>query len=289
MKTRVITSIAALALFFGVLLVPEMLFGAAVGDMVFAAAIAAIIFVMLHECYRATKASIGIRTVGFASAALLMLAGVPFVMGFNFHLTAEMCSIAAILIIFINMAFIVAVHTREHYKDVLSSAFLTLYVTVSTSCIIITKGYFGSEYMMLIFLCAWSSDSFAYIAGKLFGKHKLIPHVSPNKTLEGAIGAILGSAIVCIIYCFILDKIKDISLPWLLIGAMVGVAGSIFGQIGDLVASSIKRDTGVKDFGNIFPGHGGFMDRFDSVILIAPFVFGILLIILTLGDITYGF
>lgn len=289
MKTRVITSVAALLLFFAVLLVPELIFGSLTGNIVFAAAIAIVIFVMLHECYNATQASKGIRLAGFASAGLIMLAGFPFVVGFNFHTTAEMCSMAAILIIFINMTLVVALHGRQSYKDVLSNAFLTLYITISTAFIIVTKAYFGKSCMMFIFLCAWSSDTFAYLAGKAFGKHKLIPHVSPNKTVEGAIGAVIGSAVVCMVYAFILNKFRNISLPWLLIGIPVGVLGSLFGQIGDLVASAIKRDTGVKDFGTIFPGHGGIMDRFDSVIFIAPFVFGILAAILTLGDINYVF
>lgn len=289
MKTRVITSAAALALFFAVLIVPELIFGAFTGNIVFAAAISVLILIMLHECYNATQASKGIRITGFVSAGLIMLAGFPFVVGFNFHTTAEMCSLAAILIIFINMMLVIALHGRQSYRDVLTNAFLTLYVTISTAFIIITKAYFGKSCMMFIFLCAWSSDTFAYLAGKAFGKHKLIPHVSPNKTVEGAVGAVIGSAVVCVAYAYILTKFRNLSLPWLLIGIPVGAMGSVFGQIGDLVASAVKRDTGVKDFGTIFPGHGGIMDRFDSVIFIAPFVFGILAVILTLGDINYVF
>ena len=114
------------------------------------------------------------------------------------------------------------------------------------------------------------------------GKHKLIPHVSPNKTVEGAVGGLVGSVIVCSLYLYILNITIGIQSPWLIIGVLVGIVGGVFGQIGDLVASSIKRDTGVKDFGNIFPGHGGVMDRFDSVMFIAPVVFGIIAAVLTL-------
>lgn len=283
MKTRVITSVAALVMFFALLFLPELVFGQRIGDLVFAAALGVVVLIMLHECYTATKASKAMRVVGFICSAIFMAAGVPFVIGYNFHTTAELCAMAAILIIFINMVLLVALHGKWSYKEVLSNAFLTMYVTVSTACIIISKSYFGNGYMMLIFLCAWSSDSFAYLTGRWIGKHKLIPHVSPNKTVEGAIGGIVGSALICTVYLLILNNALGLDGPWLLIGIAVGVVGSVFGQIGDLVASAIKRDTGVKDFGTFFPGHGGFMDRFDSVMFIAPLVFGILAAILSIA------
>lgn len=283
MKTRVITSVAALLLFFALLFLPEIFFGQLVGDIVFAAAIAAVILFMLYECYNASKASKAMRVTGFICSAILMAAGVPFVIGYNFHTTAELCAMAAILIIFINMVLVVALHGKWSYRDVLSNAFLTMYVTVSMSCIMLSKKYFGNGYMMLVFLCAWSSDSFAYLTGRFIGKHKLIPHVSPNKTVEGAIGGIVGAAVVCTVYLLILNHALNLDVPWYIIGPVTGIVGSLFGQIGDLVASAIKRDTGVKDFGTFFPGHGGFMDRFDSVMFIAPFVFGILAAILSVA------
>ena len=283
MKTRVITSVAALLLFFALLFLPEIFFGQQVGDIVFAAAVAVVILLMLHECYAASKASRAMRVTGFICSAILMSAGIPFVIGYNFHTTAELCAMAAILIIFINMVLVVALHGRWNYREVLSNAFLTMYVTVSMACVMLSKSYFGNGYMMLVFLCAWSSDSFAYLTGRFIGKHKLIPNVSPNKTVEGAIGGVVGAAVVCTVYIFILNKALGLDAPWLAIGALTGVVGSVFGQIGDLVASAIKRDTGVKDFGTFFPGHGGFMDRFDSVMFIAPFVFGILAAILSVA------
>lgn len=282
MKTRIITAVALIAIFFGVLFLPELLFGSLVGNVVFACALAAIIFLMLHECYNATGASKSMRAAGFVSATLILLSGTPFVIGYNFHITAELCALAALLVIFINMTLVVALHGKWHFKEVLSNAFLTMYITISISCIIVTRAYFGTGYMMLIFLCAWSSDTFAYFTGKFMGRHKLIPHVSPNKTVEGAAGGLIGSVVICSVYLYVLNITMDITSPWLLIGVLVGIAGGLFGQIGDLVASSIKRDTGVKDFGNIFPGHGGVMDRFDSVMFIAPVVFGIIASVLTL-------
>jgi phosphatidate cytidylyltransferase len=110
------------------------------------------------------------------------------------------------------------------------------------------------------------TDTFAYFSGYLFGKHKLIPNVSPKKTIEGSIGGILGSTICCLIFGYIFKL--DMALM-----IVMGIIGSIIAQIGDLFASSIKRYVGIKDYGNLIPGHGGVLDRFDSVILVAPFVY----------------
>ena len=117
--------------------------------------------------------------------------------------------------------------------------------------------------LLIIFIISFSSDTFAYFAGNLFGKHKLIPDVSPNKTIEGSIGAILGTILTTYIYLRLFNMnnvFYDIALA---------VVGSILAQCGDLVASRIKRDLKIKDYGKIFPGHGGVMDRFDSVILVS--------------------
>jgi phosphatidate cytidylyltransferase len=132
------------------------------------------------------------------------------------------------------------------------------------------KTLYGTSTMLLIFICAWSTDTCAYFAGRAFGKHKLIPHVSPNKTVEGSIGGIIGAIVICTAYWFIASKLgKAPMLDWKWC-IVYGAFGGALSQVGDLVASSIKRDTGIKDFGWIFPGHGGFMDRFDSVMFIAP-------------------
>ena len=115
---------------------------------------------------------------------------------------------------------------------------------------------------ILVFIISFSTDIFAYISGKLFGKHKLIPKVSPKKTVEGSIGAIictLGIGIAC-------SYIMDISL---LLMIPISLFGSVVAQLGDLFASSIKRYCGVKDFSNLIPGHGGILDRFDSVIFVS--------------------
>ncbi|HHZ01793.1 MAG TPA: phosphatidate cytidylyltransferase [Tissierellia bacterium] len=125
----------------------------------------------------------------------------------------------------------------------------------------------NSKFVWLVYIIAFGSDTFAYFSGKLFGKHKLYPKVSPNKTIEGAIGGVIGSTILSLIYFNYLSINKYFYI------IIFSVSASVFSMVGDLMASKIKREYGVKDFGNLLPGHGGIMDRFDSVLFVAPTVY----------------
>lgn len=129
----------------------------------------------------------------------------------------------------------------------------------------------GQYLVLLPLLAAWGSDTFAYFAGRFFGKHKLAPVISPKKTVEGAVGGVLGGIICVLIFTIILDMTFGFALPYWA-AAVLGAVGAAIGQIGDLSFSVIKRQTGIKDYGHIFPGHGGVLDRFDSVIFVAPVV-----------------
>lgn len=125
----------------------------------------------------------------------------------------------------------------------------------------------GTKYIWLVFIIAFGTDTFAYFAGNLFGKNKLCPKISPNKTIEGSIGGIVGSLLLSILFSIY----TDINPLWKV--AILSIITSIVSQIGDLVASKIKRETRIKDFGDIIPGHGGIIDRFDSIILTAPVIY----------------
>ena len=135
-----------------------------------------------------------------------------------------------------------------------------LYVTVPWVCMIMLREYsFGRQVLITLFVCTWGCDVGAYIGGKLFGTVKLCEYVSPGKTVQGFIAGIIGSLIVnaCAIYYYSLP-----SYPLILIGFICGIAG----QIGDLAESLIKREAGQKDSGALIPGHGGMLDRFDSIL-----------------------
>ena len=142
-----------------------------------------------------------------------------------------------------------------------------LYISISLSYIFKVE-LISHSYVWFIFILAYATDTFAYFSGKLFGRRKLIPQISPNKTIEGAVGGIIGAVVSCEIYIFYLGETKYI-IP--IIG--VAIVGSIISQIGDLFASAIKRLFEVKDYGKLIPGHGGVLDRIDSVLFTAPFVY----------------
>jgi len=174
-------------------------------------------------------------------------------------------------------------YPKYHIKDMAILMFGFIYTNLMFSYILLVRldGDRGRWYVWLIFLIAFGSDIFAYFIGKRFGKHKLTPKLSPNKTIEGAIGGLFGAAIFCMlygVYMYIMGGTNDLSnLPQL---AILGFFGSILAQIGDLVASGIKRSTNIKDFGKVIPGHGGVLDRFDSNVLLAPLVYYLMLTIL---------
>ena len=128
----------------------------------------------------------------------------------------------------------------------------------------------GGKFLVLLpLVAAWGSDTCALFTGMLFGKHKLAPFISPKKTIEGAIGGVLGSALLMLLTVFLLQKFAGLELGYG-VAVLLGTLGAAIGQLGDLSFSVIKRQTGIKDYGHIFPGHGGVLDRFDSVIVVAP-------------------
>lgn len=130
----------------------------------------------------------------------------------------------------------------------------------------------GAILVWLIFIGAWGSDTCAYCVGMLLGKHKMTPKLSPKKSIEGAIGGIVGAGLIGAVYAAVLKSYINIPNPQIIF-AIIGGCGSIISQIGDLAASAIKRDHNVKDYSKLIPGHGGILDRFDSIIFTAPVVY----------------
>ena len=136
----------------------------------------------------------------------------------------------------------------------------------------------GKLLIWYVFLSAWGTDTLAYLVGVKFGKTKF-SKVSPNKSIEGCIAGTVGAIVFCLIYTFAINKIGGFEISYLSIG-ISSLVLSLIGQIGDFSASVIKRYFGVKDFSNMFPGHGGMLDRIDSVMFIAPFAYMMFLFIL---------
>ncbi len=169
---------------------------------------------------------------------------------------------------------------RIKFYDVGTSFFMLIYAVLFLYHLtFIRQMENGVILIFLPLLGAWMPDTFAYFTGKLCGRHKLIPSVSPNKTVEGSIGAVVGCVLMFVVYGLVIQFWVGgytVSYPRLLLLALLC---GVFAQFGDLAASVIKRECHTKDFGNLIPGHGGILDRADSLIFVAPVVYYFLLFV----------
>lgn len=166
--------------------------------------------------------------------------------------------------VFLLLVYTVLVKNHFTFEDAAFTIMATLYVGIGFYYFIETREI-GLTYVVFALLVVWTTDSGAYFTGRKLGKRKLWPEISPNKTIEGFIGGIVWALIAA----FILQWITPLSSSYLiLIG--ITIAASIFGQLGDLVESAIKRHYNVKDSGKLLPGHGGILDRFDSLLFVIP-------------------
>ena len=182
----------------------------------------------------------------------------------------------SVLFFFSELVIAVFNHNFFPTEKLYSLIALVLYVAISFTAVsqirYLDSGLQEGKYLyFLIFLGAWISDTFAYFAGHFFGKTKLAPHISPKKTVEGSIGGILGNILAFAGYAWMLRSVFDLNAN-VFFFALLGALFSCVGQFGDLFASGIKRHYKIKDYGSLFPGHGGVLDRFDSVLAIASFM-----------------
>ena len=167
----------------------------------------------------------------------------------------------------INMFVYVFTYPKHNASQIMAAFFGIVYVGVMLSFIYQTRMLVdGAFHVWLIFLCAWGCDTCAYCVGMTLGKHKMAPVLSPKKSIEGAVGGVVGTGLLGAVYALIIDK------P-IFEYVIICVIGALIAMVGDLAASAIKRNQGIKDFGTLIPGHGGIMDRFDSVIFVAPIIF----------------
>lgn len=164
------------------------------------------------------------------------------------------------------------INTKYNYIDIAVTIFGFIYVPVFLgNIVLVNQMQYGKYLVWLIFISSWICDTGAYYAGRFLGKHKLAPKVSPNKTIEGSIGGLISSCLACGIFGIFIRSLNvniDV-IHFFLIGLICG----FFCQFGDLMASSIKRYVGVKDFSNLIPGHGGILDRFDSILFASVVVY----------------
>ena len=276
MKTRIITAVVGLA----VLAVVLAFFDTILFDLV----LAAICLLGIHEVFTA---------MGFGKKQwYLYAAAVPFTMLLMLSSSgaarAALLAVGFLTVLFYNVVLITHDKTLDfgklsgfiYFSGVILFCFYSL-IHLKRCLPMDMYGYDAIYFILLILCFAWGGDTCAYFAGRAFGKHKLCPVVSPNKTVEGAIGGVLGTmvfgVVATLIYSIAANRMEaftrsNIGVSMYVIIALLGCIAAVLGIYGDLFASVVKRQCGIKDYGTIFPGHGGILDRFDSVMFIAPFV-----------------
>lgn len=172
------------------------------------------------------------------------------------------------------MAVYVFTYPRYRSEQVAASFFGLVYVAVMLSYIFQTRNLQDGAFVVwLIFLCSWGCDTCAYCVGMLIGKHKMSPKLSPKKSVEGAIGGVAGAALLGAVYAAAVGNHLHAQGNQAAVYALICAAGALISMVGDLAASAIKRNHEIKDYGRLIPGHGGILDRFDSVIFTAPVIY----------------
>ena len=265
MKQRIITAFIGLALFSVCLMFFE--------SIVFNIVIAAIAVIGIIELLSAAKIT-AFKPICVLCAVLV--GATPFL---STPMMVEYRMAVYLVFVFVAFMMLLANHNQLRFADLafaLFSSFLlglvfSVFIYIRDTDIARSIKFF---YILLIFGGAWLADSAAYFAGRFFGKHKLAPVISPKKTIEGAVGGVLGCILGFVLLGLVFDAIaasNDMTFRvnyFVLIP--VALVLSVVGMLGDLTFSVIKRQYGIKDYGNLLPGHGGVLDRFDSVIFTAP-------------------
>ena len=259
-KVRLLSSIVLMIL---------MLFFVITGGNVLLAAVAFLSLVGMMEFLRMAKIhKTPLAVLGYGSVALLYV----------LILAGRMELLVPLAVFFLLAVMAVYVFTFPKFKveQMLYLFFGFFYTGLMISYIYQVRALPGGTFSVwLIFIAAWGSDVCAYCAGMLLGKHKAFPVLSPKKTWEGCIGGVLGAALVAVLYCLAMNHwfAQNFSVAQY---AIVCGCGAVISQIGDLAASAMKRNNEIKDYGKLIPGHGAVLDRFDSVIFVAPIVFYLL-------------
>ncbi len=240
------------------------------GGPVLAATLLAISVIGLHELYQA---------LGIEDKSVSPLAAVGYLGCFGYYIIVisgftayTMTALIAFLVLFMG----VYVFTYPRYKtDQVTGAFFgVVYVAVMLSYIYELRCMENGAFLVwLIFLASWGCDTCAYCVGMLIGKHKMAPKLSPKKSVEGAVGGVAGASLLGVAYAAAISGHINKNENYMVSFALICAAGALISMVGDLAASAIKRNHGIKDYGKLIPGHGGILDRFDSVIFIAPVIY----------------
>ncbi len=236
--------------------------------------LAFVAFLSIDEYFNAiSKVSNPVRWIGYISC--LSIACIHLIPQ-EYITTYAILALPVILIIL--FAQVVATEMKTSFKDIAYTFLGIFYVVFFTMFIALIQGMNNGKILIwYTFGAAWGSDVFAYIVGKHFGKHKF-SKVSPKKSIEGCVAGVIGAVGLMLIFTYFANTYWNLNVAYWYI-ALIGVALSLLGQIGDFAASSIKRYVDIKDYSNLIPGHGGMLDRIDSLIFLAPFAYVLLSLI----------
>lgn len=241
------------------------------------------LFVALNAFFEMTKAT---RVRGENEKLnLLEIFGAMGVLGYygvRYFANTETYIMLTITLTIVAILFVyVFTFPKYHANQIMAAIFSFIYAPIMLAYFYLTRNLEEGIYIVwLIFISSWICDTCAYAVGMLFGKHKLAPVLSPKKSIEGAVGGVAGAALVGLIYAVVLKNtgISQSNLLWVF--PVISAVGAVISQVGDLAASAIKRNFGIKDYGKLIPGHGGIMDRFDSVVFTAPMIYYLAVLLL---------
>lgn len=259
MKTRIITGLVAGALLFGILLLPPL---------VAYCGFALVCVLAVWEMFSV----LGINKDRVLTIlSLIFAAAMPFV-GW-FQSTPLFCLVLAVYGMLLGVCQLLHRRTRKVHTTMVTF-FMTLILSLGISCTVYCRRVdaFGLLYMLMVLLIAWGSDTGAYFVGSFFGKHKLCPTISPKKTVEGFFGGWVCGVVCALLIAWLWDVAflpTNVTVAYGKIAVLAFVLSPL-SVLGDLFASVVKRRVGAKDYGHIMPGHGGMMDRFDSLLFVAP-------------------
>lgn len=237
--------------------------------------LAVIAMLGMQEYFNAvSKDSKPVRWIGYVSC--LLIAFIHIIEAYLSISQVLMISVPTVLLIL--FAQVIFTNMKTNFKDIVYTFFGMAYVIGCISFIALLRGLDNGRILIwYTIIAAWGTDTFAYLIGKKFGKHKL-SKISPKKSIEGAVAGTIGATVIAIIYTLVMNNIYNLEYSYLIV-VLATIGLSIIGQIGDFAASSIKRYVDVKDYSNLIPGHGGMLDRIDSLMFLTPFAYILLSII----------
>lgn len=246
--------------------------------------LAAVLLFISLVAYDELSKACGIHTEGQKINALESVGFLGIICYYAVVVFTDNPAVQLLCIMFIIMGYMfVYVFTFPKYQanQVMSAFFSFVYAPVMLSFIFQTRMLtYGIYIVWMIFISSWICDSCAYLTGILIGKHKMTPKLSPKKSIEGAVGGIIGSALVGGLYGYFVVESAVIGQQITWVFVIISGVGAMISQIGDLAASAIKRNHNIKDYGHLIPGHGGIMDRFDSVIFTSPMIYALALLLI---------